>query len=206
MTDLRFGRATVRAIFSASSAALILLLGGVASGDDARSRYIEASVAMQCSARDADTGADLARREAANDKILRGYGFTRKSFAAAGFEFSADAKAQADIARLAGVCKTKSPGGRFTGTFKDGQLAGRVDVTFRPGGVRGSVRATYKGRSISIPIRNQNLKAGRIQAGGNARNASYALVMSHEGNRLDALLVVDGGTGPERIEFQVLRK
>lgn len=172
---------------------------------DGAERYVDAAVAMQCAARVQPDGP--AAREAANDKILRAHGWTRTSFAEAGFVHASDAQVRDAIRRGSAQCAAvQGQAGRFTGKFKEGAIEGKADVHFRAKGVRGTVTAVYRGRSIRIAIRDQNLKAGRIQVSGAVRHASYALIMNYEGNELDALLVVDGGAGPERVKFRIPRK
>jgi hypothetical protein len=194
---------------SAAAALCVLFLGaGVAHADDHTTRYLAASVAMQCSAQLPDNAAPAAR-EKANDKILRAHGFSRKSFAQAGFSLAAKPAVQSEIKRGIGQCGNKKKLlGRFTGTFKQGQIDGRIDLNFQRSSLRGSMTVTYKGRRISIPLRNQNLKAGRVLAGGTANRASYALVLTvlPGGNEIEGLLVIDGGSGPDRASFKIPRK
>ncbi len=198
----------LRGFFVASVVAAMLASSATAGADETAARYVAASVAMQCAARSPEASKP-AQREARNDKLLREHGFTRASFAQAGFTHAGRAPLEAEIRRGVSQCgKADAPKGRYAGAFKSASVTGRADLNFTSGGVRGSVVVKYQGRSIGIPIRNHNFKAGRVQTGGSANRASYALVMnlSASGDELEALLVIDGGKGPERHQFTIPRK
>ena len=170
---------------------VMLLVCGHAGADEPAAegldRYVSATVEMGCSALAFPGAAEGAKREAANDKILRKHRFDRESYANASFEHASNPKVRRLVEKGIGECGASARSantGRFASAFSSAGVSGRVSISFSGGHLRGSVAGRYEGISFSISLRDSHTRGRRIEDRGTVRGVSYALVLDRRGSKL----------------------
>jgi hypothetical protein len=175
-------------------------------GDDLRQRYISASVAVQCAAKEPDVWTDARLRARAVDKVLRAHGFSRASYAQEGFVYSQDPKVASDIRVGVARCRPTALSGRFVGAFEADGVSGTLNVRFRGRRVTGGVRLTMRGRTVRLSVRAGDVSGNRVLASGHVGDLGYVLVLTHRGEYVEGHLVLEDGMGTRTVPVRASLK
>ncbi len=119
-----------------------------------RDNYMAATIEMGCNAVMLSLRTLDDKREQINDKILKKHGFSRSSYAQAGFAFAQDAALVAEARRRIIACPKPDPldllAERYKGTFKAHKLEGEAEATVTDQKITLVIEATFDGEKISV--------------------------------------------------------